>query len=393
MKILCQALMICLLVLALSSALAEAPVPANANGVITAAEWEALYPDIVKSYHMNEENSYRIDYLEKDPYLVELYEGYGFAKDYTSAIGHTYTLQDVGKTERPHPLANCITCKTPDFTKLVIDMGEAAYSLPFEDVYAQMQESISCYNCHANTPGTPTVTHTYVTKALGDQAAAIPASTLACGQCHIEYHFEPDSKATAMPYHSVEEMTPEAILAYYDAMGFADWTQPSTGTPMLKAQHPELETYLNGSIHSRMGLTCAQCHMPTEVRSDGTTYRSHTLQSPLQSESLLATCAQCHKDTDMKQKVQAIQAEITARETEVGTMLASYKGQLAEAVESGAYSEEALTKMRQAYRQAQWYWDFCYVENSEGAHNSALSRQCLDRSQQILEEASPLFEL
>jgi formate-dependent nitrite reductase cytochrome c552 subunit len=30
-------------------------------------------------------------------------------------------------------------------------------------------------------------------------------------------------------------MTPEAILAYYDAMDFADWTQPSTGTKMLKA--------------------------------------------------------------------------------------------------------------------------------------------------------------
>jgi nitrite reductase (cytochrome c-552) len=31
---------------------------------------------------------------------------------------------------------------------------------------------------------------------------------------------------------------------------------------MLKAQHPEIETYLGeGSIHAKMGLTCADCHM------------------------------------------------------------------------------------------------------------------------------------
>ena len=45
-----------------------------------------------------------------------------------------------------------------------------------------------------------------------------------------------------MPYGSVEAMTPEAILAYYDNMvlpdgtvGFSDWTQESTGAKMLKA--------------------------------------------------------------------------------------------------------------------------------------------------------------
>ncbi|MBQ5510211.1 MAG: ammonia-forming cytochrome c nitrite reductase subunit c552, partial [Prevotella sp.] len=33
-----------------------------------------------------------------DPYLVNIYEGYGFAKDYGSARGHEYTLEDVEKT-------------------------------------------------------------------------------------------------------------------------------------------------------------------------------------------------------------------------------------------------------------------------------------------------------
>ena len=92
----------------------EAPAPANDNGVITAQEWAAVYPEITASLQANADNTYRISYLEEDPYLTTVYAGFGFAKDYGSAIGHSYTLADVAQTKRPHPLANCLTCKTPD---------------------------------------------------------------------------------------------------------------------------------------------------------------------------------------------------------------------------------------------------------------------------------------
>ena len=72
------------------------------------------------------------------------------------------------------------------------------------------------------------VTHSYVNKALGDNVNSIDPKVLNCGQCHIEYYFTPEDSETMMPYHSTEEMTPEAILAYYDKMGFYDWIQPST---------------------------------------------------------------------------------------------------------------------------------------------------------------------
>jgi len=392
-RFLCMALAV--LMLAGVAALAEAPTPTQENGVITADEWAALYPDVVASYHMNDENTYRVSYLEEDPFLVNIYEGYGFAKDYTSAIGHTYTLQDVAKTERPHPLANCITCKTPDFTKLVNDLGESVYSMPFDEVYAQMRQSISCYNCHANEADVPQVTHSYVIKAIGGEVLdGIKPAVAVCGQCHIEYYFNSETKATSMPYSTVEGMTAEAILAYYDSMGFYDWEQPSTGTKLLKTQHPEFETYLSaGSIHNMMGLTCADCHMPKEKNADGQIYASHCLQSPLQNESLLAYCAACHKDTDMKDKVAAIQSEITAREKEVGEKLSAFKTRLADAVASGAYTEEQLDALRAAHRSAQWYWDYCYVENSEGAHNATVSRNCLNTAEKILTEAEALFQI
>ena len=366
----------------------SAPTPANENGVITAEEWGEVFPEIYASYMENNDNTYRIDYLEEDPYLTTVYEGFGFAKDYTSAVGHTYTLEDVYNTERPHALANCLTCKTPDYTKLVNDMGEDAYTLDFEEVYAQMNESVSCYNCHENqahNDGELVVTHSYVTAALGEDSG-IPLETLTCGQCHIEYYFAPDNKATSMPYDSIEAMDPEAILAYYNEMGFSDWTQESTGTGLLKAQHPELETFLGaGSVHAAT-MNCADCHM-----EDRESYTSHNWQSPLESEIILATCASCHGDTDMVAKTKAIQEEITAREKETGEKLAELKTALAEAVAAGTYSEDELDAVRSKYRDAQWFWDFCYVENSEGAHNSTLSKRCLDNADALIAEGMELL--
>lgn len=370
----------------------DAPTPTSKDGTVTAEDWSEIYPYISLTMGENSENNIIIDYLEQDPYLVNIYEGYGFAKDYGSARGHTYTLEDVADTERPHPMANCLTCKTPNFTKKVQDEGVSVYTMPFDEVMAEMEEPISCYNCHGNDAGNGgqiTITHTYVTEALGENVNTIDPSTLSCGQCHIEYYFTPENKEAMMPYSSVEEMTPEAILAYYDAMDYSDWTQPSTGAKLLKAQHPEMETFLQGP-HAGL-LNCADCHMPMEQAEDGTVYHSHNLVSPLENEELLSTCVQCHGDTDMVTFVHNLQGRITARETEVGNKLAEFNDALAAAVEAGEMSEEELNEVRKIYREAQWFFDFCYVENAEGAHNSELANRCLDTSEQKITEGMALL--
>ena len=302
-------------------------------------------------------------------------------------------------TARPHPLANCLTCKTPNFAKLVNDQGVSAYKIPFDEAMAMMEESVSCYTCHGNEAGEKgklVVTHSYVTKALGANAEKIDPATLSCGQCHIEYYFTPADKETMMPYSSVEEMTPEAILAYYDNMvlpdgtvGFSDWPQESTGAKLLKAQHPEFETYLSGK-HAKM-LNCADCHMPLEETEKGTVYHSHLLVSPLENETLLKTCATCHGDTDMVSMVHGLQAKVTARETEVGNQLSDFKDALAAAVKAGEMGEEELAAVQKLYREAQWFFDFCYVENAEGAHNSELAYRCLDTAEQRINEGMALL--
>ncbi|MBQ9561909.1 MAG: ammonia-forming cytochrome c nitrite reductase subunit c552 [Lachnospiraceae bacterium] len=369
----------------------DAPAATSQDGTVSAKDWESAYPHITASMWANSKNNYVVSYLEQDPYLVNIYEGYGFAKDYGSARGHEFTLEDVAATARPHPMANCLTCKTPNFTKLVNDQGVSVYTMDFNEVMAKMEENISCYNCHGNDAGNKgqlVVTHDYVNKALGDNVSSINATVLSCGQCHIEYYFTPADKETMMPYGDVASMAPEAILAYYDAMDFADWTQESTGTKLLKAQHPEMETFLAGK-HAAL-LNCADCHMPI-VKEKGKVYHSHELVSPLENETLLASCASCHGETDMVKMVHDLQEKITAREKEVGNKLSDFKDALAAAVAEGKMSEDELNAVRKLHREAQWFFDFCYVENSEGAHNSELANRCLDTADAKIAEGMGLL--
>ena len=377
----------------------EAPAATSRDGTVNAADWAEVYPYIVATMGDNKENSYVVDYLEQDPYLVNIYEGYGFAKDYGSARGHEYCLEDVNKTQRPHAKANCLTCKTPNFTKLVNDLGVSVYSMPFEDANALMEENVSCYTCHGNDPGNGgkiVITHSYVHKALGENVSTIDPAILNCGQCHIEYYFTPADSETMMPYSSIETMSPEAILEYYNTMempdgsvGYYDWVQESTGAKMLKAQHPEMETFMAGK-HAGL-LNCADCHMAITQADDGTVYHSHLLESPLDNPDLLTTCAECHGDTDMVSFVHKLQDRITARETEVGNKLAEFNDTLADAVAAGEMTEEELDEVRQVYREAQWFFDFCYVENSEGAHNSDLATACLDKSEELINQGMEML--
>lgn len=370
--------------------------PTGANGVATAADWSKAYPDIYASHMANADNTGheggRIKYTEQDPAIQTLYQGMGFSFDYTEAIGHAYTLQDIAETTRPHKLANCLTCKTPDLTALVNAQGTGVYAMDFEEVMAQMSETVSCYNCHGNTPGTIVIESDYMKNAMQDEidAGTVDAVNVSCGQCHIEYYFDPETKATLTPYDTPEGMAPDAILAYYNEMGFTDYTNENSGTQQIKVQHPEFETYTGaGSVHAGT-FNCADCHMGVAYNSKGVPYVNHEFTSPLDNQHLLdTTCAQCH--SDLAGMVHGIQDEITARETEVSQLLLEVNEKLAAAVTAGEMSEDELNEIRALDRDAQFYWDFVYVENSEGAHNSTLARECLDKAEALANEALAKF--
>ena len=367
--------------------------------VVKAADYETQFPLQYTSYMMNNENDEVVEYTETSPYIKTLYEGYGFAKSYGSARGHTYVITDISATGRPHKLANCYTCKTSSFTAEVLNKGDSAYAMAFDDFTDSITDDFGCFHCHGNdvASGKITITHGYLTNAIGDDLANVKAATLSCGQCHTEYYFDPETKATTLSYHGLATMNPDDMLAYensiVDAEGnmFADWVDEDTGVRKLKVQHPEFETYLGeGSPHAKMNFTCADCHMPEETAEDGTAYTSHYWQSPLDSQDLLDNnCSKCHKD--LAAEVKEIQEKTTAREDEIGNALAKFDADLAAAIAEEKLSEEDLESIRLLSRNAQWYWDFIYVENSEGVHNPTLTTYCLDKAQELLDEAYKLL--
>lgn len=62
---------------------------------------------------------------------------------------------------------------------------------------------------------------------------------------------------------------------------------------MLKMQHPDYETWIDGP-HGAAGVACADCHMPYQ-REEGKKMSSHWWTSPLRDPELRA-CRQCHAD-------------------------------------------------------------------------------------------------
>ena len=196
-------------------------------------------------------------------------------------------------------------------------------------------------------------------------------------------------------------MTPDAILAYYDDMNFSDWNHADTMAPMNKLQHPEFETIYGGesTTMARIGYTCSDCHMGTEVAEDGTAYTSHDWISPLENEDMLANdCNNCH--ADLKSEVAATQAKEEQRVTSISEKIEDMTNKIADkyadeiaaikaAKDAGSKQapSDELAALWKLQRNAQFYWDFVMVENSEGAHNPDLTFETLDKSEAAADQA------
>lgn len=391
-----------------ASAVAQMPrmTPATDEyGVVVADSWKDIYPNEFATYEANVSNSPdsgKHDYLELYPALNAMYQGYAFALGYDEASGHLYTLDSVKGTPRTNEkeqLANCISCKTPQLTATVNTEGEEIYKKPFWDVVEQYDEPVSCYNCHENDPQSTTVTNKFFSRALGaSDAANVPKESQVCGQCHNEYYFDPETKATTNPYSGLETMTPDAILSYYDERGYKDWEHPGTGAAMLKVQHPEFETIYGGNqtYMAKYGMTCASCHMGTKVAEDGTTYVSHEWKSPLENQELMGTTCNtsgCHADDKggIAGKVATIQAEEEERVTAISEKIEELIAKTDERRQAGTIDADTLAQVQRLHRVSQFYWDFVMVENSEGAHNPELTFETLDKAEAAADEALALL--
>ncbi len=363
------------------------------KGIVEAAAWKENYPNIVTTFERNAEmvkttygGSDPYDYLEAYPYLRTFYEGFVFEKQYDRARGHVFALEDVVDTARPKKGASCLSCKVSQFNEALKD-DASLDAANFEDFVAEhVTVGFTCFDCHGETPGVVSVNRAHLTTALADTTVDIKLTEeqMSCAQCHVEYYMTKDTNSTTLPWD--KGLGCDEAYAYYQELGFFDWEHPKTGAKLLKAQHPETET-LEGSVHQKMGADCTTCHMP-QVEVEGASVKSHHWTSPLLTPE--ESCLKCHTAETAESvvaKAVAIQKPVVEKTAEVGKNLEAMIFKLADAVDAAEKSDEQLDALREMHREAQFYWDYVFVENGEGFHNQTKQLRYLDHAQELIDKA------
>jgi nitrite reductase (cytochrome c-552) len=188
--------------------------------------------------------------------------------------------------------------------------------------------------------------------------------SLVCAQCHVEYYFKGDGKYLAFPWD--KGLTADAALAYYDSIGFSDWTNPLSKAPMLKAQHPDYEISQTG-IHAQRGVSCADCHMPY-ISEGGQKFTDHHIESPLNKIS--TSCQVCHRQSEAEhtKNVYERQDKIIQLRDKLEESLVMAHLEAKKAWESGAGDDEMKPSL-QLIRKAQWFWDYAAASHGASFHS------------------------
>jgi len=337
--------------------------------------------------------------LEEDPRLKTMWAGYAFSRDFREERGHAYMLSDQTYTERQQAVQQpgaCIHCHGSVYVPYrkagggdLIKGFEHYNPLPYLEIKNDFKHPVACIDCHAPDTMALRVTRPGFIEGMralkasqgvkdydvNRDATRQEMRTFVCGQCHVEYYFKGTEKRLTYPWH--KGLKVDNILAYYDEVGFKDWTHAESGAPVLKAQHPEFELW-NQGIHARSGVACADCHMPY-TRVGATKISDHHVRSPLLN--INHACQTCHKwpEAELKARVEAIQDRTFRLRNLAMDALVEFIGEI-KAAKAGGRTDEQLASARDFQRKAQFYLDFIEAENSMGFHAPQESARILGES-------------
>jgi nitrite reductase (cytochrome c-552) len=353
--------------------------------------WGKNFPLQYESYSKTADTNFRskyngaamLDMLEIDPRLVVLWAGYPFSKDYNQGRGHHYAIEDVVNTLRtgapsegkPSPLPNtCWTCKSPDVPRLINVLGVADfYRGSFDTKGHEVVNSIGCADCHDARTMNLKITRPALIEAFERQGRDIRNASkqemrsLVCAQCHVEYYFSKKQVegVAYLVFPWDKGFSVEAMEEYYDAIEFSDWTHSMSKAPMLKAQHPEYETYMMG-VHAERGVSCADCHMPYRSQG-GQKFTDHHIQSPL--NNVANSCQVCHREETSRlvADVYSRQDKIIENRDRLEVMLVRAHVEAKLAWDLGA-TEAQMKDILTDIRHAQWRWDFAAASHGASFH-------------------------
>jgi nitrite reductase (cytochrome c-552) len=152
---------------------------------------------------------------------------------------------------------------------------------------------------------------------------------------------------------------------FADGQQFYDYEHAESGAKILKAQHPEFETW-NQGIHARAGVACADCHMPY-VREGATKVSDHWVRSPLLNVN--RACQTCHRasESEILARVDVIQGRNHDLLERGGEAVVALIQDIVLAKAAGATPEQ-LKPALELQRKAQFRVDMVASENSMGFH-------------------------
>ena len=350
--------------------------------------------------------------IERDPWLKRMFLGYAFSIDYRDRRGHAYMLEDQEKTKRQTKpqTGSCLHCHAsimPVYRELgdgdAMAGFEKTHKMSYQELLTMLRESghahpVSCVDCHSPDTMKLRVTRPGFIKAimaLAESEADLPQMpsierwratdrkepydpnllasrtemrSFVCGQCHVEYY---GSSEMPLEFPWSKGLRVEDLEAHWnettlpDGSRFYDYIHEESGAEILKAQHPEFELWTQG-IHSRSGVSCADCHMPYQ-RDGATKVSDHWVRSPLLN--INRACQTCHRieEKEILARVDAIQERNFNLLQRAGKALMDQLDAIQAAKQAGAMDSQ-LHESLEFQRKAQWRLDFIAAENSMGFH-------------------------
>jgi nitrite reductase (cytochrome c-552) len=325
--------------------------------------------------------------IEEDPRLKTMWAGYAFSVDFRKKRGHAYMLEDQTYTQRVSEFkqpGTCIHCHASVYVPYkkagngdLIAGFEKFNKMPYAEARKSFTHPIACIDCHDSETMALRVTRPGFLEGIRALKASqgvkdYDVNTMAtrqemrsyvCGQCHVEYYFKGDEKRLTYPW--AKGLQVDQIADYYDEIGFKDWVHADTGTPQLKAQHPEFEMW-NQGIHARSGVACADCHMPY-TRVGALKITDHHVRSPLLN--INNACQTCHKwpEEELLARAEKIQERtVDLRNRALDALMALIAD--IKAAKAAGVPDAELETARKAQRRGQFYLDFVESENSNGFH-------------------------
>jgi nitrite reductase (cytochrome c-552) len=326
--------------------------------------------------------------LVEDPRLREFWAGYAFAEDFREERGHAYMFIDQILTERQQVAqqpGTCLHCHASVYTVYkeqgdgdLIAGFDKVNQMTYQEAASLAEHPVSCIDCHdpenmqlrVTRPGFIEGVASFMGDALpedfdiNEDATRAEMRTFVCAQCHVEYYFAGQEKRLTYPW--ANGLRADEALAYYEEIGFKDWTHAISEAPVLKAQHPEFELYSQG-IHAQNGVACADCHMPY-MRVGAQKVSDHWVRSPMLNVD--NACQTCHRSSEdqLRGRVHAIQDRTyQLRNIAIDATIQLAKG-IRRAMDSGEAEPQRIEAARTYQRRAQFLADYIEAENSMGFH-------------------------